>query len=187
MGSPGFVSLRLLGDVPLRRRWFFIWDLFETSWTRTDGTSLLHPLEISTRRSNKTSWRRIAGTSWRRFIKKFLGVSFETSLGRSKRRRYDVATTSCCWGEYQKPMLRQIEWWVQNGPITKIRVLPVTTLSFKKFCFGLRTSYKELIWCTNDPMPIFVLFCKRLSFLWRCFFPVSILKSLSFPLSFNPI
>ena len=28
---------------------------------------------------------------------------------------------------YQKPMLRQIEWWVQNGPITKNGVLPVTT------------------------------------------------------------
>ena len=27
---------------------------------------------------------------------------------------------------YQKPMLRQIERWVQNGPITKNGVLPVT-------------------------------------------------------------
>ena len=26
---------------------------------------------------------------------------------------------------YLKPMLRQIEWWVQNGPITKNGVLPV--------------------------------------------------------------
>ena len=31
---------------------------------------------------------------------------------------------------YQKPMLRQIEWRVQNGPITKNVVLPVTTLFF---------------------------------------------------------
>ena len=31
---------------------------------------------------------------------------------------------------YQKPMLRQIKWWVQNGPITKNGVLPVTTFFF---------------------------------------------------------
>ena len=51
---------------------------------------------------------------------------------------------------YQKPMLRQTEWWVQNEPITKNRVLPETTLFFWKFCYSLRTSFKELIWCTND-------------------------------------
>ena len=42
-------------------------------------------------------------------------------------------------------MLREIEWGVQNGPITKKGVLPVTTLVFQKYCFSLRTSYKELI------------------------------------------
>ena len=30
----------------------------------------------------------------------------------------------------EKPMLRQIEWCVQNGPITKSGVLPVTNLFF---------------------------------------------------------
>ena len=30
----------------------------------------------------------------------------------------------------QKAMLRQIEWRLQNGPITKGGVLPVTTLFF---------------------------------------------------------
>ena len=30
----------------------------------------------------------------------------------------------------QKPMLRQIEWGVQNGPITKNGNLPLTTLYF---------------------------------------------------------
>ena len=25
-----------------------------------------------------------------------------------------------------------------------------------KFCFSLRTSFKELIWCTNDPMFVFI-------------------------------
>ena len=51
----------------------------------------------------------------------------------------------------QKPMLEQIEWGVQNGPITKNEVLPVINLFFRKFCFSLKTSYKGLIWCTNHP------------------------------------
>ena len=39
------------------------------------------------------------------------------------------------WDElpYQKPKLRQIEWWVQNGPISKNGVLPVTNLFFEDF------------------------------------------------------
>ena len=77
--------------------------------------------------------------------------------------------------------LRQIEWWVQNESITKNGVLPVTTLFFWKFCFSLRTSYKELISCTNDPnahIPFF--FCKRCNFIWRRSFPVSILNVISY-------
>ena len=72
--------------------------------------------------------------------------------------------------------LRQIEWWVQNGPITKNEILPVTTLFFWKFCFSLRTSYKRLIWCTNDTNIHIRTFFKDWSFIWRCFFPVFILK-----------
>ena len=41
-------------------------------------------------------------------------------------------------------MLRQQEWGVQNGPITKSGVLPVVTLFFKIY-FSLRTSCKVLI------------------------------------------
>ena len=52
---------------------------------------------------------------------------------------------------YRKPMLRQIEWWVQNEPITKNGVLPVITLLFWSFYFSFWTSCKELIWCTHDP------------------------------------
>ena len=36
--------------------------------------------------------------------------------------------------------LRQIQWWVKNGSVTKNEVLPVTTLLFWKFCSSLRTS-----------------------------------------------
>ena len=46
-------------------------------------------------------------------------------------------------------MLEQIEWGVQSRVITRKGDLPVTTLFFWKCCFGLRTSLKELIWCTN--------------------------------------
>ena len=31
---------------------------------------------------------------------------------------------------YEKPILRQAGWWVQNGPITKNKVLPETTLYY---------------------------------------------------------
>ena len=58
----------------------------------------------------------------------------------------------------QNPMLRQIKWTLQNRPIKKNGVLPVTTLFFLKFCFSLRTSYKKLICCTTTKMPIFLLF-----------------------------
>ena len=75
-----------------------------------------------------------------------------------------------------KPKLRQIEWWLQNRLITKNGVLPVTTLFFWKFCFSIRTSYEELIWCTNNPNANIFTFWKCCSFIWWCFFPVSILK-----------
>ena len=77
---------------------------------------------------------------------------------------------------YQKPMLRQIEWWVQNGPITKNGILLVTTLFFWKFDFSLWTSYKVLLWCTNHPNAHIRTFCKRWNFILRCFFPLSILN-----------
>ena len=74
----------------------------------------------------------------------------------------------------QKPMFRQIIWWVQNGPITNNGVLRVTTFFFRKCCYSLGTSYKELIWCTNNPNADIPTFCKRWTFIWRSFFPVSI-------------
>ena len=62
--------------------------------------------------------------------------------------------------------------------LTKNGVSPRTTLSSWKFCFSLRISYKESIWCTNDPNVHIRTCCKRWSFIWRCFFPVTILKEL---------
>ena len=74
-------------------------------------------------------------------------------------------------------MSRQIEWEVQNRPITKSRVLPATTLLFWKFYFSLRTSNKELSSCTNYRNVHIYTFRIGLSFIWGCFFRVSILKS----------
>ena len=65
----------------------------------------------------------------------------------------------------QKPMLRQVEWGVQNGPF---QVLPVAIA--RKFCFSIRASYKKLMWYTNHPNAHNYTFCKRWSFIWECFF-----------------
>ena len=93
MGRRGYVSLKRLGNVPLGRCWVFHWDLFETSWRRTDGTSLLRPFETSLRRSNKTSWRRTTEMSWQRSFETSLGVSFGTYLRRRWDTQRDVVTT----------------------------------------------------------------------------------------------
>ena len=77
--------------------------------------------------------------------------------------------------------VKQIEWWLHIRPNTKNGVLPVTTLFFWKFCFSLRTSYKELICCTNNPNAHIFTFCKSWSFIWRCFFNMSILKCFKKP------
>ena len=71
-------------------------------------------------------------------------------------------------------MLRQIKWWVQNWPITKNRVLTVTTFFLWRFYINLRTSYKEFNRCTNDPNVHIRAFCKPWSFILWCFFTVSI-------------
>ena len=54
-------------------------------------------------------------------------------------------------------MLRQVEWGVENGSITKNEFCPVTTLFFCKFCFRLTTSYKKFDVPTTQ-MSILILF-----------------------------
>ena len=66
----------------------------------------------------------------------------------------------------------QITKWTYNN---KKKVLPVATWFSGKFCFSLRTSYKELIWWTKERNVHFHIFPKPRSFIWG-FFPVSILK-----------
>ena len=60
---------------------------------------------------------------------RFQSFNFETNFLKNKVLRLKAQhlhTKLPC----QKPILRQIEWEVQNGPIKKNGVLPVTTLFF---------------------------------------------------------
>ena len=61
----------------------------------------------------------------------------------------------------------------------KVRTFASNYFIFWKFSFNLRTSYKELIWCTNYPNIHIHTFRKHASFIWRFFFPESILIILS--------
>ena len=70
-------------------------------------------------------------------------------------------------------MLAQIERWVQNGAE---RSFASNYFFFFKFCFSLRTSFKELIWCAKDSNVHIHTFRKRWSLVWGCFSPASILK-----------
>ena len=56
-------------------------------------------------------------------------------------------------------------------------VLPLTTLVFWKFGLRVKTSFNELIKCTNYPTFHIHTFRKGWSFIWRRFFPVSIFKT----------
>ena len=76
VGLRGYVPLSRVGDVPLRRHWVFhlrlFWDVVETyHW---DVLATFH--------------RNVVGC--------FIWDVPATSLGRTERRRYDVATRSCC-------------------------------------------------------------------------------------------
>ena len=75
---------------------YFIWDLLETPKRRTDGTSLLRPLETLSRHSNKMSWKRTTETSWRRSTETSLGASFKTNLRLRWDVHRDVVKTSSC-------------------------------------------------------------------------------------------
>ena len=88
----------------------FVWDLLETSWRRTDWTSLLLPFETSSRRSNKMSWRRTTETFWRRSTETSLGVLFEAYLRRCWGLQRNVVTTS---------LQRLVARWVCSKYVTK--------------------------------------------------------------------
>ena len=57
-------------------------------------------------------------------------------------------------------MLRQIEWRLQNGPIAKSGVLPVTTLFFGKFVPVLEPLKKGWFDVPTTQMSILVFFVR---------------------------
>ena len=59
--------------------------------------------------------------------------------------------------QYQKPILRQIEWWLLNGSIKKNGVLPVTTFYFENFVLVWKPLIKSWFDVPTTQMPIFVL------------------------------
>ena len=71
----------------------------------------------------------------------------------------------------QKPMLRQIEWGVQNGPITENRVLPVTKyFPFSKILFQFRKlAYRVELMYQPSKCP-YSYFSKALEFYLKVFF-----------------
>ena len=97
-GCRGYLPLRRLGDVPLRRRWVFhlrlIWDVVETYWW---DVVIMSPWDVVTTYQQdvvKTyHWDVLAMFHWD-FVGCFIWDVPVTSLGRTKRRRYDVTTTS---------------------------------------------------------------------------------------------
>ena len=88
---------------------------------------------------------------------------------------------------YQKPMLRQIEWGVQNGPITNNRLLPVAALFFWKFCFDVQTYYKLVNLMYQLPKCPDLYFLEPPEVFWLCYFPVNILNVLKIVTLFSVI
>ena len=76
-------------------------------------------------------------------------------------------------------VMESIEWTYH-----KERSFAVTALVFRKFYFSFRTSYKELMWCTNHSNIHIHTFRKRWSLILRCLFPVNIVNVLVWTASF---
>ena len=70
----------------------------------------------------------------------------------------------------QNPMLRQIEWRLQNGPITKSGVLSVNTLFFWKF-FPVLEPLKKSCLKYQQPKCPYSYFSLALEFKFRVLFP----------------
>ena len=96
MGRRGYVPLRRFGDVPLRRRWVFhLRRRGDVLMRRRHYVPLRRGHDIPIRRREDVPLTRLDDAPlWR--LGCFIRDVPATSLGRTKRRRYDVATTSCC-------------------------------------------------------------------------------------------
>ena len=96
MGRRGYVPLRRFGDVPLRRRWVFhLRRRGDVLMRRRHYVPLRRGHDIPIRRREDVPLRRLDDVPLRRHGCFIWDVS-AMSLGHTKRRPYDVATTSCC-------------------------------------------------------------------------------------------
>ena len=75
-------------------------------------------------------------------------------------------------------MLGQIEHGVQNEPITKNRVLPLTTLFFENLIWVQEPLLNSWFNAQITQISIFILFVSVWVSFWECAFPVSIHKGL---------
>ena len=67
------------------------------------------------------------------------------------------------------------KWTYKN----KERCLASNYFIFLKILFQFKNLYKELIWCTNNQGAHIPTFCKRWSFIWQRFFPLSMLDEIN--------
>ena len=100
MGLQRYVPLRSLGDVTLRRRWLFhlrlFWDVEETHWWGVVVTSSWDVVTTLQYDVVETYHWDVLPTFHRDVVGCFIWDVLATSLGRTERRRYDVAKKSCC-------------------------------------------------------------------------------------------
>ena len=68
-------------------------------------------------------------------------------------------------------MLREVEWAVQDGPITKNGVFPVTTLVSRKFCFKFKNFVYRVVLMYQPTKCPYSYFLKALVFYLRLLFP----------------
>ena len=96
----GYVPLKRLDDVPARLRWVFhlrlAWDVVKTYWWDVAVTCSWDVITTSQKDVAETYHWDVLTTFHRDVVGCFIWDVFATSLGRTERRRYDVATTSCC-------------------------------------------------------------------------------------------
>ena len=98
MGRRGDVPLRRLGNVQLRCRWVFhlrlVWDSVETCWWDVFVTTFWDVVTMFQKDVVETYHWDLLVTFHRGVVWCFIWDVPATSLGRTERRRYDVATTS---------------------------------------------------------------------------------------------
>ena len=98
----GYVSPGRVGDVPLKRRWVFFWNLLEIWWIITDGMSLLRPVKITLRRST-IQYDVVERYHWVVLATWDVGGCFicDGPHRRLEVQREVATTFCCCVGHYQ--------------------------------------------------------------------------------------